>query len=171
MKLSNLFKSLSLTTVSAISSFAILMLNQNKSLADTTGHIVEYSSKKCIGVHGGRTDNLAPIVLWDCVNHPDQIWTFHDDTSTLTNKSGKCIGVYGGLTKDLTALVLTDCNGNLDQSWYFSVPSPAIVFNAKSYDKGLDQVIGADGGLSENGTALVIADYNAAPDQLWSFQP
>jgi hypothetical protein len=81
---------------------------------------------KCLSVAGQRTDNGAPLVIWDCKPSGlrDQRWTFLDGNlnpqcTTIYNDNSvdKVVGVLGGSLAEGARVVLWRWLGHLDQEW------------------------------------------------------
>ena len=77
---------------------------------------------KCLTVHGGGDENGAYLDIWDCMEQPNQIWSFNWIEGNLHRlvavSSGKCATVNGGSVQNGAVLDQWDClPGHRNQAW------------------------------------------------------
>ncbi|MFF2348712.1 RICIN domain-containing protein [Kitasatospora sp. NPDC058115] len=79
---------------------------------------------KCLEVADWRTDDGAPVRIWDCHNGANQRWirTAHEEFVNVN--SGKCLDVPDYSTEPGTRLVQWTCNRGTNQAWQ-KVPRPS----------------------------------------------
>jgi hypothetical protein len=70
-------------------------------------------NKMCWDIAGGRTQNVTPIMSFDCHEGGNQKFTFDSKQRLVIGHSGKCVDLSYG--KDI---VQYDCHDNLNQKWY-----------------------------------------------------
>jgi hypothetical protein len=70
-------------------------------------------NKMCWDIAGAGTQNVAPIMSFDCHEGGNQKFTFDSKQRLVIAHSGKCVDLSYG--KDI---VQYDCHDNLNQKWY-----------------------------------------------------
>jgi hypothetical protein len=135
--------------------------------------ILNYHSDKCLGVAGGVVTDGTKLVQWDCINHWDQWWTFHNVGPWIEIKNyadpSKCMGVGGGSTDAGAALVVWGCNGHFDQKWRFAgvdIGPERIGYQLVNDNSG--KVVGVGAASTANGAPIVLWPANGSTDQIWN---
>lgn len=90
--------------------------------------IMNSFSKKCLEVIGWRTDNLAPVVQYDCHAGANQQWTYNPQTGIVYNvHSRKCLEIVGWQTHDGAHAVQYDCHYGPNQLWKINRSNGVLV--------------------------------------------
>lgn len=116
-------------------------------------------ASRCIDVRGPSPDDGTPLQLWDCINTPEERWSW--DGSRLRGFADKCIDVRGPSSANGTPVQLYSCVEEPQQQWTLTLDGELRVFG----DKCLD----VQGPVNANGTSLQIWDCQDLPQQKWRF--
>jgi len=123
------------------------------------GNEIIAASGACIDVQDGLTADGTPIILFQCVNSPNQKWFINN--GVISESYGSCLDVMGGAATQGAPIVLVTCNGAPSQHWRVS--------------KG--QIIGVGGNCLDvmgAGSAtlapLILASCKDIPSQKWTVQ-
>ena len=92
----------------------------------------------CLDVLGSNTDDLTPIVLFDCGGNANQDWSFDVDSTPVVGRSlrsigDKCLDVLQASSTAGTPVIYFRCTGAANQEWSFEALSATSV-----YVRGLD---------------------------------
>ena len=113
----------------------------------------------CIDVKDGLTADGTPIVLFHCVNSPNQKWFISN--GRISESYGSCLDVLGGAATLGAPIILVTCNGAPSQHWRVS-NGQIIGLGGKCLD--------AIGGSSANLTPLILSSCKDVPSQRWTVQ-
>jgi hypothetical protein len=72
------------------------------------------ASNKCLGVEGGNPNPGARIIEWDCIDKPDQYFTFMSDGSVRTF-NGLCLDERTGMGRQMDQIESWSCNATRGQ--------------------------------------------------------
>lgn len=142
----------------------------------TTFHIHDRQNQnKCLGIR--PSDAFG--VIWDCLNHSDQIWRIGPSNPSdsrfgeLINNDGLCLGVSAGALDKGAQIRAGRCDAtHRDQFWATGINQPGCTLNTGQWVYLINfnsrWIIGVLGGNMNNGTALVQWSQDCHADQLWS---
>lgn len=116
-------------------------------------------ASRCVDVHGPSTDDGTPLQLWDCINVPEERWSW--DGGRVRGFGGKCLDVRGPSTDNGTPVQLFTCVDGPQQQWTLTADGELRVFGSKCLD--------VRGPENANGVALQIWDCVGVPQQKWRF--
>jgi hypothetical protein len=74
---------------------------------------IRHQTGKCLDVQNGRTDDGAPVWLWDCHGGPPQRWTMMPD-GTIRTPANMCLDGGGG------QMTIRNCGSVPQQRWRLS---------------------------------------------------
>jgi len=123
------------------------------------GNEIIAASGACIDVQDGLTADGTPIVLFECVNSPNQKWFIGN--GRISESYGSCLDVLGGAATQGASIVLVTCNGAPSQHWRIA--------NGQIIGLG-GNCLGAMGGASASLTPLILSSCKDVPSQKWTVQ-
>lgn len=78
----------------------------------------DLSGNRCLDVLDWRTDNGAPLIMWDCHGGTNQRWTYQNDATLKGTHSGKCIEMNDNYSQGFKYVSMQPCDGgNSRQKW------------------------------------------------------
>ncbi len=140
--------------------------------------LIQRSSGLCVDVLGSSSDNLTPLVFFECTGALNQNWRFLRSiiggppvaqAGDVLGVGGQCLDVLGGGTTEGTPVVMFGCTGNANQEWTFESSFGRLRIRGRAGlclrpggvgDSGFDElVIGA----CDEGAVWDLATAGAAP--------
>jgi hypothetical protein len=112
----------------------------------------------CLDDPAGSTASGTSVVISECRENPEQIWTIQPDGTIRTG--GLCLDTAGGATGNGTPVALDSCNGNRSQMWQ---PGPNYALVNKASGTCLDVA----GSNTTNGAPVQIWACNGGLNQQW----
>jgi Ricin-type beta-trefoil lectin domain/Domain of unknown function (DUF4476) len=137
-------------------------------LPSGTGRLRNAAQGMCLDVAGWAAQGNFNVLLWDCNDDPDQVWSFNDAGEANDVLTGQCLDAAGyegvrGVNVDTFR-----CEGLDDQRWAL-VPRGAGLFELHNLKRGLClDVAGRNGGRGDN---VALWDCDGGRDQVWSWEP
>ncbi|MFJ2781003.1 RICIN domain-containing protein [Kitasatospora sp. NPDC087315] len=124
----------------------------------------------CLEVADWRTDDGAPVRIWQCTGGDNQKWTLTGH-GWVNLHSGKCLDVPGFSTVWGTRVDQWTCDGGDNQMW--TDPMLGHTGQARwivNHHSGL--YLDVYGGGTANGTPVIQWEgKTASPNQIWSYNP
>ena len=75
-------------------------------------------NNRCLDVLDWRTDNGAPLIMWDCHGGNNQRWTYGSDKTLKGTHSQKCLEMNDYYSQGFKYVSMQPCNpGNPRQKW------------------------------------------------------
>jgi len=132
-----------------------------------TGRLRNAAQGMCLDVAGWAAQGNSNVLLWDCNDDPDQVWSFagpelHD---VLT---GTCLDVAGYDGAKGANVDVYRCEGMDDQRWSL-VPRGQGTFELHNFKRGLCLDVAGNAGKRGDNVMLWACDGGA--DQLWRWEP
>jgi hypothetical protein len=133
-----------------------------------TGRLRNVAQGMCLDVAGWAAQGNANVVLWECNNDPDQVWSFTSSGELRNAVAGTCLDA-GGYDGAQGANVDTfRCEGLDDQRWAL-VPTGPGIFELHNLKRGVClDVNGKAGGRGDN---VMLWKCLGEPDQMWRWEP
>ncbi|MFF3648376.1 RICIN domain-containing protein [Streptomyces sp. NPDC002181] len=131
-----------------------------------------HTSGKCLEVADDRTDNGAPVRLWDCSGRPNQQWrmsldrTFPGRYFIRNVHSGKCLQI-GFLSRvNGSSVNQWDCNGNPNERWSRTDRNPDPIA-AERLNQGPALCLDVADRRTDDGAPLQVWSCHGAANQQW----
>ncbi|MGH3645896.1 MAG: glycoside hydrolase family 27 protein [Micromonosporaceae bacterium] len=118
------------------------------------------ASGRCADVSGGSTAPESTVILWDCHNAANQLWTSWQNGEVRVF-GNMCLDAYDQGTTPGTRVITYPCNGQANQQWRFH--ADGTVTGAQS---GL--CLDASGAGTANNTPLILWSCHGGANQKWS---
>ncbi|RKR86501.1 alpha-galactosidase [Micromonospora pisi] len=116
------------------------------------------SSGRCLDVNLGVPTNGTPMVIWDCHNDANQMFS---QSGQALQVLGKCLDIPTGATAGTQAQIW-DCNGGTNQQWNFN--GNGTVSSVRFPTLCLD----VSGAATTNGAAVIVWNCHTGANQRWS---
>ena len=132
-----------------------------------TGRLRNAVQGKCLDVAGWAAQGNSNVLLWDCNNDPDQVWSFA--SGELHNGlTGSCLDVAGYDGAQGANVDVFRCEGLDDQRWTL-VPRGQGTFELHSLKRGLClDVVGKAGARGDN---VLLWACDGGADQTCRWEP
>ncbi|MFJ5725682.1 RICIN domain-containing protein [Streptomyces sp. NPDC093149] len=131
-------------------------------------YLVNSNSGKCLSPAGGRVDNNAFTVIFNCDTDPSRSWYLvnkgNDIYQILNLNSGKCLSPAGGAGTNNTETVIFNCDDDPSRRWYL-VDKGNSRYHMVNYKSG--KCLSPAGGGVLNNTPTVIFNCDTDPSRLW----
>ena len=132
-----------------------------------TGRLRNAAQGMCLDVAGWAAQGNSNVLLWECNDDPDQVWSFagaelHD---VLT---GTCLDVAGYDGAKGAHVDIFRCEGLDDQRWTL-VPRGEGTFEVHNLKRGL--CLDVDGKAGARGDNVMLWACNGGADQIWRWEP
>jgi len=130
--------------------------------------VVARHSGKCLDVRAASTDDLAPIIQWDCHGRENQQWRFEPVGDgyyrMIVRHSSKALDVSGASAEDLGLIIQYQSHGGENQHWRLDPLEDGYYrITARHSGKALD-VLGVS---LESGAELVQYGPHTGENQQW----
>ncbi|MFE4368445.1 RICIN domain-containing protein [Streptomyces sp. NPDC056835] len=130
--------------------------------------LVNNKSGKCLTPEGGRSDNNAVNVIFNCDTDPSRVWYLVNKGNNiyqiLNLNSGKCLTPEGGRSDNNAQTVIYNCDNDPSRLWYF-VDKGNYRYHLVNYNSG--KCLSPAGGGVLNNTPTVIYNCDTDPSRLW----
>jgi Ricin-type beta-trefoil lectin domain/Domain of unknown function (DUF4476) len=133
-----------------------------------TGRLRNEAQGMCLDVAGWATHGNANVVLWECNDDPDQVWSFTPSGELHSALAGTCLDAAGYDGAQGANVDTFRCEGLDDQRWTL-VPRGPEVFELHNLKRGVClDVNGKAGGRGDN---VMLWKCLGEPDQMWRWEP
>jgi hypothetical protein len=133
-----------------------------------TGRLRNEAQGMCLDVAGWATQGNANVVLWECNDDPDQVWSFTPAGELHNALAGTCLDAAGYDGAQGANVDTFRCEGLDDQRWTL-VPRGPEVFELHNLKRGVClDVNGKAGGRGDN---VMLWKCLGEPDQMWRWEP
>jgi hypothetical protein len=133
-----------------------------------TGRLRNVAQGMCLDVAGWAAQGNSDVLLWECNNDPDQVWSFVGVGELRDVLTGTCLDVAGYDGKQGADVGVYNCEGLDDQKWKL-VPRGNNTFEIRNLKRNLClDVNGKAGGRGDN---VLLWACDGGADQLWRWEP
>ncbi|MFE7812053.1 glycoside hydrolase family 27 protein [Streptomyces sp. NPDC057433] len=129
-------------------------------LAGGTSRIRGAGSGRCLDVDNSSTASGAAVVVWDCHDAANQLWTTWTG-GEIRVFGDKCLDAEEQGTADGTRVITWPCNGQNNQKWTLAADG-----SIRNVHAGL--CLDVDGAATANGSRLVLWTCNNQSNQQWA---
>jgi hypothetical protein len=133
-----------------------------------TGRLRNVAQGMCLDVAGWAAQGNQDVVLWECNNDPDQVWTFSSDRELRDVLTGACLDIAGYDAAQGANVGVYRCERMDDQRWTL-VPRGADTFELRTVKNGL--CLDVKGKAGGRGDDVMLWACDGASDQLWRWEP
>ncbi|MFJ4693762.1 glycoside hydrolase family 27 protein [Streptomyces sp. NPDC088766] len=129
-------------------------------LAGETSRIRGAGSGRCLDVDNSSTASGTAVVIWDCHNAANQLWTTWTG-GEIRVFGDKCLDAEGQGTADGTRVITWPCNGQNNQKWTLAADG-----SIRNVHAGL--CLDVAGAATANGSRLVLRTCDDQSGQHWA---
>ncbi|MBP2326978.1 alpha-galactosidase [Kibdelosporangium banguiense] len=129
-------------------------------MASTTAVLRSVAANRCVDVEKASTAPGATVLIWDCHNAANQLWTSWAGGEVRVF-GNLCLDAYEQGTTPGTRVITWTCNGQNNQKW--TLGSDGTI---RSVHSGL--CLDVSGGATANGTPLVLSTCQGNANQRWT---
>jgi hypothetical protein len=133
-----------------------------------TGRLRNVAQGMCLDVAGWAAQGNQDVLLWECNNDPDQVWTFSPDRELRDVLTGACLDVAGYDGAQGANVGVFRCERLDDQRWTL-VPRGDDTFELRSVKRGL--CLDVKGKAGARGDDVMLWACDGDPDQRWRWEP
>ncbi len=133
-----------------------------------TGRLRNAAQGMCLDVAGWAAQGNSNVLLWECNNDPDHVWTFTPGGELRNTLNGTCLDAAGYDGAQGANVDVFRCENMDDQRWTL-VGRGRGNFELRNNKRGLClDVVGRNGARGDN---VILWPCDGGPDQLWTFEP
>jgi hypothetical protein len=133
-----------------------------------TGRLRNEAQGMCLDVAGWSTRGNANVVLWECNDDPDQVWSFAPSGELHNVLAGTCLDAAGYDGAQGANVDTYRCEGLDDQRWTL-VPRGNGVFELHNLKRGV--CLDVNGKAGARGDNVMLWKCLGEPDQMWHWEP
>jgi hypothetical protein len=133
-----------------------------------TGRLRNAAQGMCLDVAGWAAQGNASVLLWECNDDPDHVWSFTSDGELHNSMNGACLDAAGYRGEQGADVDVFRCEALDDQHWKL-VPRGQKTFELRNGKRGL--CLDVDGRAGARGNKVLLWACDGGADQLWSFEP
>ena len=131
-----------------------------------TGRLRNAAQGMCLDVAGWAAQGDANVLLWECNDDPDHVWSFTSE-GELHSMNGTCLDAAGYRGEQGANIDVFRCEALDDQRWKL-VPRGRGTFELRNGKRGL--CLDVNGRAGARGDKVLLWACDGAADQLWSFE-
>jgi hypothetical protein len=132
-----------------------------------TGRLRNAAQGMCLDVAGWAAQGDSNVLLWECNDDPDHVWSFTRSGELRNALNGTCLDAAGYDGQQGANVDVYRCESMDDQRWRL-VPRGHGTFELRNLKRGLClDVNGRDGARGDN---VLLWTCDGGADQLWSFE-
>lgn len=131
------------------------------------GRLRNVAQGMCLDVAGWAAQGDGNVLLWECNNDPDQVWSFAG-AELRDDLTGACLDVAGYDGAQGANVDVFRCEGMDDQRWML-VPRGQGTFELRNLKRGLCLDVNGKAGARGDNVALWACDGGI--DQTWRWEP
>jgi hypothetical protein len=130
------------------------------------GRLRNQSQNMCLDVAGWQMQGNRTVVLWECNNDPDHVWTFSANGELMNAVGNLCLDAQGRDGAQGAQINVRPCNQRPDQKWRLvSRGGGRFELRNGARDLCLDVV----GRAGARGDKTILWQCDGGADQLWRF--
>jgi len=133
-----------------------------------TGRLRNVAQGMCLDVAGWAAQGDANVLLWECNDDPDHVWSFTRSGELRNALNGTCLDAAGTDGQQGANVDVYRCESLDDQRWKL-VPRGHGTFEMRNVKRGL--CLDVNGRTGARGDKVLLWACDGGADQLWSFEP
>ena len=133
-----------------------------------TGRLRNAAQGMCLDVAGWAAQGDANVLLWECNDDPDHVWSFTRTGELRNTLNGTCLDAAGYDGQQGANVDVYRCESMDDQRWKL-VPRGHGTFELRNMKRGL--CLDVNGRAGARGDNVLLWTCDGGADQLWSFEP
>jgi Ricin-type beta-trefoil lectin domain/Domain of unknown function (DUF4476) len=137
-------------------------------LPSGTGRLRNGARGMCLDVAGWAAQGNHNVLLWECNNDPDQVWSFSASGELGNILTGICLDAAGYEGASGANVDIFRCEGLPDQRWTL-VPRAPGLFEIHNQKRGL--CLDVNGTAGARGDNVLLWACDGGRDQLWGWEP
>jgi hypothetical protein len=157
------------TTLSAASAHAQPRRGGGRGLPTPpgTGRLRNAAQGMCLDVAGWASQGDSNVLLWECNDDPDHVWSFTRGGELRNSLNGTCLDAAGYDGQQGANVDVYRCESLDDQRWKL-VPRGRGTFELRNVKQGL--CLDVNGRAGARGDKVLLWACDGGSDQLWSFE-
>jgi hypothetical protein len=132
-----------------------------------TGRLRNAAQGMCLDVAGWAAQDDANVLLWECNDDPDHVWSFTRTGELRNALNGTCLDAAGYAAEQGANVDVFRCEAQDDQRWRL-VPRGRGTFEMRNVRSGL--CLDVNGRAGARGDNVLLWACDGGADQLWSFE-
>jgi len=132
-----------------------------------TGRLRNAAQGMCLDVAGWATHGDADVLLWECNDDPDHVWSFTSEGELRNTLNGTCLDAAGYKGEQGANVDVFRCENLDDQRWKL-VSRGQGTFELRNVKRGL--CLDVNGRAGARGDRVLLWACDGGADQLWSFE-
>jgi Ricin-type beta-trefoil lectin domain/Domain of unknown function (DUF4476) len=132
-----------------------------------TGRLRNAAQGMCLDVAGWAAQGDADVLLWECNDDPDHVWSFTPNGELRNTMNGTCLDVAGYRGEQGANVDVYRCESLDDQRWKL-MPRGNGTFELRNVKRGL--CLDVKGRVGGRGDDVMLWACDGGADQLWSFE-
>jgi hypothetical protein len=121
----------------------------------------------CLDVAGWAAKGDSNVLLWECHDDPDHVWSFTPSGEMRNTLDGSCLDVAGTRGEQGADVDVYRCESLDDQRWRL-VPRGQGSFELRNVKRGL--CLDVSGRAGGRGDDVLLWACDGGADQLWTFE-
>ena len=121
----------------------------------------------CLDVAGWAAQGNSDVLLWECNDDPDHVWSFTRSGELRNGLNGTCLDAAGYAGEQGANVDVYRCEALDDQRWTM-VPRGHGTFELRNVKRGL--CLDVSGRAGARGDDVLLWACDGGADQLWSFE-
>jgi hypothetical protein len=132
-----------------------------------TGRLRNAAQGMCLDVAGWAAQGDGKVLLWECNDDPDHVWSFTRGGELRNALNGTCLDAAGYDGQQGANVDVYRCESMDDQRWKL-VPRGRGTFELRNVKRGL--CLDVNGRAGARGDNVLLWTCDGGADQLWSFE-
>jgi Ricin-type beta-trefoil lectin domain/Domain of unknown function (DUF4476) len=132
-----------------------------------TGRLRNAAQGMCLDVAGWAAQGDGKVLLWECNDDPDHVWSFTRSGELRNALNGTCLDAAGYDGQQGANVDVYRCESMDDQRWKL-VPRGRGTFELRNVKRGL--CLDVNGRAGARGDNVLLWACDGGADQLWSFE-
>jgi hypothetical protein len=131
------------------------------------GRLRNAAQGMCLDVAGWAAQGNSDVLLWECNDDPDHVWSFTRSGELRSTLNGTCLDAAGYDGQQGANVDVFRCESLDDQRWKL-VPRGRGTFELRNAKQGL--CLDVNGRAGARGDNVLLWACDGGADQLWSFE-
>ena len=132
-----------------------------------TGRLRNAARNMCLDVAGWAAQGSRDVLLWECNEDPDQVWSFAPGGELRDALTGDCLDIAGYDGAKGADVGTYRCEGMDDQRWFLANRRNGK-FELRSVKRGL--CLDVSGRAGKRGDNVLLWACDGGADQLWTWE-
>ena len=132
-----------------------------------SGRMRNVAQAMCLDVAGWAAQGNSDVLLWECNDDPDHVWSFTRSGELRNGLNGTCLDAAGYAGEQGANVDVYRCESLDDQRWTM-VPRGHGTFELRNVKRGL--CLDVNGRAGARGDDVLLWACDGGADQLWTFE-